>query len=320
MSRDLARVLDAALDGVVVLDARGTPVELLLGQDHSIAKLARSVLASGRTAIETERRVDQRFESHLVVDVAASPLFDANGRPDGVVIALRDRTIQHNLEEAVGQRERLAAFGRIAAGLAHEVKNPLGGIRGAAEILGARAADAKTLDAAELIVREVDRITALVDDMMVFARGDELREVPLNIHRVLDDVLDLLAMDPISGGTELVRSYDPSIPELMGDPDRLNQVLLNLLRNALQALEGEGGRIEITTRMTIEHRIAAESGHRLPTLLIEIADDGPGMGPEVLEQLATPFFTTRHGGTVRIESEPGQGTVVRVALPLRRAS
>jgi two-component system nitrogen regulation sensor histidine kinase GlnL len=356
MPRDPIRVLDAVLDGVVVLDARGhvelinseacrilessagtargTPIDLLVGPDHAIAKLARAVLDGGRTAIETERHVERRYDSDLVVDVAASPLFDELGKPNGAVLALRDRTIQLSLQELVSERERLAAFGRIAAGIAHEVRNPLGGIRGAAEILASRAADAKTSDAAELIVREVDRIAGLVDHLMVFTRGDELCMTPVNIHRVLDAVLDLLGMDRLAGGVDVVRSFDPSIPELLADPDRLTQIFLNLARNSLQAMEGRGGRLSITTRMTLEPLIATERGGRPPTLLVEVADTGPGMTPEVLERLATPLFTTRaegtglglavsrhwvarHGGTLRIESEPGEGTLVRVALPLR---
>ncbi len=357
MARDLGRVLDAVLDGVVVLDpggrverinseasrlletsastAQGSPIELLVGPDHAIARVAQRVLDGGRSAIETERPIARRYADDVVVDVAASPLFDEQGRVEGVVLALRDRTIQVSLAEVVAERERLASFGRIAAGIAHEVKNPLGGIRGAAEILAARSSDAKTLDAAALIVREVDRIAALVDDLMVFARGDEMKSGPVNIHRVLDDVLDLLSMDPLGAGVEVVRSFDPSIPELRGDVDRLTQVFLNLCRNALQALEGREGALRISTRMTLSHRIDSEGGKHPPTLVVEIADDGAGMTPEVIERLGTPFFTTRrsgtglgfafarhwvarHDGTLRIDSEAGHGTRVRVALPLRQ--
>jgi two-component system nitrogen regulation sensor histidine kinase GlnL len=234
----------------------------------------------------------------------------------------------------VSERERLDDFGRIAAGIAHEVKNPLGGIRGAAEILASRASDAKTLDAAELIVREVSRIAALVDDLMVFARSEDLEPGELNIHRVLDDVLDLLAMDPLASGIEVERAFDPSLPEIQGDADRLTQVFHNLVRNALQAMEGRG-QLTITTRMAPRSRLSAPDGRPLPTLLVEIADDGPGIPAEVLGQLATPFFTTRAGGTglglavsrhwvnrhdgaLHIDSTPGRGTRVRVTLPMRR--
>jgi two-component system nitrogen regulation sensor histidine kinase GlnL len=353
--RDLSTVLDAVLDGVIVLDregdvelvnneacriletsataALGAAVEELLGAEHPVARLARSVLSSGRTAVEAERAVSHRFEADLIVDVAAAPLFE-RGHLDGVVVMLRDRTIRASLQERVSERERLDDFGRIAAGIAHEVKNPLGGIRGAAEILASRASDAKTLDAAELIVREVGRIAALIDDLMVFARSEELETGALNIHRVLDDVLDLLAMDPLASGIEVERAFDPSLPEIRGDSNRLTQVFHNLVRNALQAMEGRG-QLTITTRMALRSRLSTPDGRPLPTLLVEIADDGPGIPPEVLGRLATPFFTTRAGGTglglavsrhwvnrhdgaLHIDSAPGHGTRVRVTLPMRR--
>lgn len=358
MPRDLQLVLDALLDGVVVLDCEGRvervnaeacrilmtspesvlglPVERLLGPTHGLAAVARRVLATGRTALESEQRVERRFETPLVVDIAGSPFLDPNAAADGVVLALRDRTIQSSLQEVVAQREQLTAFGHIAAGIAHEVKNPLGGIRGAAELVAMRSADPKTREAAELVVREVDRIAQLVDDLMVFARGEKLRLKPLNLHRVLDDVLDLLALDPIGRHAAVERSYDPSIPEILGDRDRLSQVFLNLGRNALQALEGRGGTLSISTRTSLEQRFTLEDGSRVPAVAIEFRDTGPGIPQEVLEDVLTPFFTTRpsgtglglalsrhwvarHGGTLRIESAPGHGTAVRVSLPLRRA-
>jgi two-component system nitrogen regulation sensor histidine kinase GlnL len=358
MARDLSGVLDAVLAGIVVLDAegnvdlansaacrileqsaeavRGRPVEALLGQDHSLAKLARAVLESSRSAVENECRVERRFESDLAVDVAASPLFGEGGQMNGAVLFLRDSTIQRSLQEVVAEREALSAFGSIAAGVAHEVKNPLGGIRGAAEILASRSSDAKTLDAAELIVREVDRIASLLDDLMVFTHGEALRFAPANIHRVLDDVLDLLSMDPLSRSVEVERRYDPSIPDVLIDADRLTQVFLNVVRNALQAMEQEPGKLVITTRMLLDRHLTTPQGEHFPSLLVEVADSGPGIAEEVLGRLATPFFTTRpegtglglalsrhwvarHGGTLRIESQQGEGTRVRVQLPLRAA-
>ncbi len=353
-------VLEAVLDGLLVVDReqrvelintaacrilgssaeaiRGAPIDRALGADHPVVRLVRAVLREGRAAVENELRLAPRGAHRPVVDVAVSPLLEPSrppaAGPEGVVVVLRDRTIQKSLEAHVSERERLTAFGQIAAGIAHEVKNPLGGIRGAAEIIGARTEDAKTRDAAQLVVREVDRITALVDDFMVFSRGEDPAFAPLNIHRVLEDVLDLCSMDPVAAGIGIQRTFDPSIPELLGDADRLAQVFLNLIRNALQAMEGSG-ELTISTRMTIDHRLSTPGGRPLPTLLISVADSGPGIPPEILDQLSTPFFTTRaagtglglavsrhwvarHGGTLRIESRVGEGTRVHVALPLRR--
>jgi two-component system, NtrC family, nitrogen regulation sensor histidine kinase GlnL len=356
VARELRGLLDALLDGLVVLDDElriemvnaeacrvlGVSSELATGQSLTrtgagaeFVRIASAVLESGGTQVESELRLPRRFAEDLVVDVAASPLFEEDsGGPSGVVIVLRDRTIQRNLQEWVSERERLDAFGEIAAGIAHEVRNPLGGIRGAAEILCSRAGDARSRDAAALIVREVDRIATLVDDLMIFKQGGALSLAPLNIHRVLDDVLDLLSMDPLGAGVKLTREFDPSIPEILGDADRLVQVFLNLGRNALQALDGDG-RLLIETRTTLDHRLGTATGPRLPGVVVTVEDDGPGIPPELRAKVTTPFFTTRrggtglglavaghwvarHGGTLRIGDAPGGGTRVRVSLPLRR--
>jgi two-component system, NtrC family, nitrogen regulation sensor histidine kinase GlnL len=351
--RDLQDVLEAVLDGIVVADrdgrvefvnteacrmletsaeyAAGLPLARVAGPEFDA--LARAVLAVGRPAVQDDRELARRFSPDLIVDVAASPLWgEQREAPTGVVLALRDRTIHRSLAERAAERDRLSAYGTIAAGIAHEVKNPLGGIRGAAEILASRTTDAKSRETAALIVREVDRIRALVDDLLVFHQRDTLALGPNNIHQLLDEVLELLSMDPLAAGVKLERSFDPSIPELRADPSRLTQVFLNLGRNALQALEGEGTLL-VETRMALDQRLASARGASLPTVAITVADDGPGIEPEVFEQLSTPFFTTRvggtglglavsrhwvarHGGALRLESEPGHGTRVRVFLPI----
>jgi two-component system nitrogen regulation sensor histidine kinase GlnL len=310
-------------------------VERLVTPDHAVARLGRQVLASGLAISEAQQAVERRGGGDLVVDVAASPLLDGAGAVDGVVLVLRDRSAHRRLEQLEAERERFAAFGRIAAGLAHEIKNPLGGIRGAGELLARRAETAKSKETAELVVREATRIAALVDEFMVFAHGETLRLAPVNVHRVLDDVLALLALDPLAERVDVVREYDPSIPELLADADRLTQVFLNLARNALQAMEEKGGTLTITTRMTLDHRISLSPGRPVPTLGVWFTDTGRGMGGAELRQATTPFFTTRtggtglglavadywvaqHQGTLSLESTPGQGTRVRVTLPLRR--
>jgi two-component system nitrogen regulation sensor histidine kinase GlnL len=358
MARDLRNVLDALLDGILVVDdagrvellnaeacrvlglsseiAIGESLERVVGPGHALVRIARAVLASGGTQSESEVRVQRRFAGELTVDVAASPLFEQGPVASGVVMVLRDRTIARSLQDWATERERLDAFGEIAAGIAHEVRNPLGGIRGAAELLSMRAGEDRARDAAALIVREVDRIATLVDDLMIFKQGGDLTLAPLNIHRVLDDVLDLLSMDALAAGVKLVREYDPSIPEILGDADRLVQVFLNLARNALQALDGEG-RLLIETRTTLDHRLGSGAGPRLPGVVVRFEDDGPGIPPELRAKVMTPFFTTRrggaglglavaghwvarHGGTLRIGDAAGGGTRVSVSLPLRRSA
>jgi two-component system nitrogen regulation sensor histidine kinase GlnL len=357
VARDLTGVLDAVIAGIVVVDSDGrveivnsaasrileTSAETAIGREveelfpfaHSIPKLVRTVVAAGGSASENELHFERRFDHDLVIDVAASPLFDEAGPPNGAVIVLRDRTIQKSLEEMVEDRETISAFGDIAAGIAHEVKNPLGGIRGAAELLASRSEEGQTREIAEMIVREVGRIAALVDDLMVFTPGDAVRFEQVNIHRIIDEVLELVALDPISEEVEIQRWYDPSIPDLLADGDRLAQVFLNLCRNAVQAMAPDPGTLIVRTRMPLDHRLSGTHGDATPTLVVEISDTGAGIPTDVLNKLATPFFTTRsdgtglglavsrnwvsrHGGALRIESTVGKGTTVKVSLPLRR--
>ena len=347
---NLQDVLDAVLEGVVVVDdagaiarlndeacrileisaehASGSRLETIVGGEHRVATLAEQVRRNGRAAIADGVPLPRRYGSELEIDVAVSPL------GDGLLVAMRDLTLRRSLSERVEQREQLARYGHIAAGIAHEVKNPLGGIRGAAELIGHWSEDERARNASALITREVDRITALVDELMVFARGDRLKMESVNLHRVIDGVLELLGMDPLSAGRDLERNYDPSIPDLPADPDRLTQVFLNLARNALQAMEETGGgTLSITTRVSLGERLVNSTGRPIPTISVLFNDTGPGIAPDVLERLATPFFTTRtegvglglavarhwvtrHGGTLRISSQLGEGTTARVDLPL----
>jgi two-component system nitrogen regulation sensor histidine kinase GlnL len=357
MARDLGSVLEAILAGVVVLDREGRvqelnsaasrlvehsresvlgrPVEALVEPGHAVARVGRQALATGVPISESGQRIERRTEGDAEVDVAASPLFDRRGRVDGVVLVLRDRAAYRRLEQLEAERERFASFGRIAAGLAHEIKNPLGGIQGAGELLLSRAADPKTRETAALIVRESARIAGLVDDFMVFARGERLRLGPVNLHRILDGVLDLLAHDPIAQGCSFERLYDPSIPEFLADADRLVQVFLNLSRNGLQAMEHRGGVLSVSTGLRLDHRIAVGDERPVPAIAIWLRDTGRGMSADELRQARMPFFTTRaggtglglavaeywiaqHQGTLHIESEKERGTAVRVTLPLRR--
>jgi two-component system nitrogen regulation sensor histidine kinase GlnL len=357
MAHDLRHVLEALLDGAIVADEWGIvrlvndeacrileasadalvgqPVEDLHGHGHALARLARSALETARATVEDEQRVERRIGGDVWVDVSAAPIFDELGNVDGALVVLRDRTLRRAIEADAAERERLHLSGRIALGIAHEVKNPLGGIRGAGELLAARAGDAKTRETAELIVREVDRIARLVDEFMVLARDEEPGFEPVNLHQVLDEVLGVLAHDPLAAACRIERRYDPSLPPVPGDPARLAQVFYNLARNALQALPPEGGRLVVATRMSLDHRLATPDGVAVPTLAVEFTDSGPGLAPEVIDKVGTPFFTTRkdgtglglpladhwvtrHGGRLRLSNAPGGGTCARVYLPLRR--
>ncbi len=359
MNLDLQGILDALLEGVIVLDTTdeiafvnneatrllgatgevptGGRLAATIGENHPICEIVAHVRESGRASIHDEVEFPRHLASPMPVDVSASLLGNHPERPSGIVIALRDRSAARSLREEVSERERQESYGHIASGIAHEVKNPLGGIRGAAELLQMSAPDERAAKSAGLIVREVDRISELVDELMVFARGDELEIETVNVHRLLDALLDLLELERGYETITIARSYDPSLPELQADPARLQQAFLNLARNAMQAMEETGGKLELITRMTLENRLVGPDGRAQPTVEIVFQDEGPGIASEIQYRLATPFFTTkrkgtglglavarhwirRHGGRLRIESAEGQGTRVAVDLPLEPLS
>ncbi len=354
-SPELHDILDAILDGVIALSPHGEIRWLneqasqlldispeagvgqglapLLGNSHVILNLIAAVQRTGGPIVEDEVSLSRPFGITRIVSVSVSPLFNqGNGEP-GTVVVLRDRTAFADLLDEAAQRDRLASYGQIAAGIAHEVKNPLGGIRGAAELLERRVDDERGRKTAQLIVREVDRIAGLVDELMVFAKGEALDCDFVNLHRLLDEVVELVQIESAAQGVVFERVYDPSIPEIPGDTDRLKQIFLNLIQNAVQAMEKEGGKLTLTTGMALENRLKGEDGRPRPTVVICFEDEGPGISPSIQHQLSTPFFTTkvngtglglavsrhwitRHGGRLRIDASHDGGGRVRVKLPL----
>ena len=205
MTHDLQGIFDALLEGVLILDeadriervnpearrllgvghdvAPGRTLGEALGADHPVCRVVERVRRSGRASIHDEVEIPQRFESPIPVDVAVSNIGETQrGRLAPIAIAMRDRSAARTLREEISERERQESYGHIAAGIAHEVRNPLGGIRGAAELIGMSSKDERSQKAASLIVREVDRISRLVDELMVFARGDRLESQSVNIH------------------------------------------------------------------------------------------------------------------------------------------
>ncbi len=355
MNYDLQGIFDALLEGVVVLDEKGC-IELLnseaarlfavsgeampgkrlaemLGPDHPVCEIIERVVSSGRASIHDEVDFPRRLAPPVPVDVAVSILGEGDTGAPGIAIALRDRSRARTLREEISERERQESYGHIAAGIAHEVKNPLGGIRGAAELISMDTTNDRARRASQLIIDEVDRISNLVDELMIFARGDRLELEMVNIHRPLDALLDLLEFERGHENVEIRRVYDPSLPEISADSARLQQAFLNLARNAIQAMEETGGTLTLSTRMTLENRIIGSDGRPLPTIEVSIEDTGPGIATEIQHRLSTPFFTTRrkgtglglsvarhwigrHGGRLRIESEEGEGTSIHVDLPL----
>ena len=227
----------------------------------------------------------------LTVDLTVTPMRQEDF--DGLLLELQplDRLLRINREAAqltVQQTTR-----QLVRGLAHEVKNPLGGIRGAAQLLSRELDDPGLSDYTNIIIEEADRLRNLVDRMLGPNRMPA-RE-PVNIHRILERVRALLEAEQ-AGRVRYVRDYDPSIPDLVCDPEQLMQALLNVVRNAVQALEDTtDARIELRTRTMRQYTIG-DRRHRL-VVRIDVIDNGPGIAPEMLEHLFYPMISGRSTGT-----------------------
>ncbi|CAH9062776.1 Sensory histidine kinase/phosphatase NtrB [Pseudoalteromonas holothuriae] len=196
-------------------------------------------------------------------------------------------------DQASNQRHQYHAARTLIRGLAHEIKNPLGGIRGAAQLLQYESCQQERDQCAQLIIEQADRLTELVDRLL--GPSQLPNKAPCNIHQTLESVVKLSMLDNASQ-VSLRKDYDPSIPDIVIDQAKIQQVVLNIVRNALQALEGnDEGNITLTTR--IKHRM--RQGKRLmkKALLIQIIDNGPGIAEELKDTLFYPMITNKDGGS-----------------------
>jgi two-component system nitrogen regulation sensor histidine kinase GlnL len=242
-----------------------------------------------------------------------------------VLLELQDNVRERNIvrESELLARQRLSR--QIMRQLAHEVKNPLGGMRGAAQLLERKLPGSELKRYTEIIIAEADRLAALVD--RVLQAGGMRRAEPVNPHRITEHIAELVVAEAPAGVT-LIRDYDPSLPAVNVDRDQIVQALLNVARNALQAVGGQG-RIVLRTRARANFVIGGMQ-HRL-VVTIEIEDDGPGIPEDMQENVFYPLVTSKasgsgigltiaqdlvsgNGGLLELDSRPGK-TVFRIRLP-----
>jgi signal transduction histidine kinase len=263
----------------------------------------------------------------LVGEYTEMVFYVAIGLMTGILIErqwrARERTAA--LERELARSERLSSLGQMAAGLAHEIKNPLGSIQGAAEILGDDTpAGSKQRDLYDVLRKESRRLGAVVDDFLGFARPRPLQLAPLDVARAVDRASLQMAIDASARRIEIRREVAHDLPAIFADAEQFHQVLLNLLLNAIAASR-DGGVI------TVGARAVTRDGHR--SVAVSVKDHGPGIPADVLPRVFDPFFTTKengtglglsishtivrdHGGSIDVDSAPGTGTAVTVILPV----
>lgn len=296
-----------------------SPVIALIHQ----ARIDQANVSENSITLETPR-----LGKHLV-NAHASPLVED---PSLIILTLTKRSLADQIARQLKHRSAARTITAMSAMLAHEIKNPLSGIRGAAQLLETTAAeDDKALT--KLITDETDRICALVDRMETFSDGRPIKRDAVNIHQVLEHVRQL-AQNGFGKHVRFSEVYDPSLPPVFGNKDTLIQVVLNLVKNACEAATGEGAEIILTTAYQHGVRLAvpgSDTRVHLP-LIVTVQDNGPGIPDDLRAQLFEPFVTTKkkgsglglalvakiigdHGGLIECESEPKK-TIFRIMLPM----
>lgn len=272
-----------------------------------------------------------RFDGPKLVDLYGGPLAEAPGH---VLILLQQRSMAQMIERQLTHRGAARSVSGLAAVLAHEIKNPLSGIRGAAQLLESERTDSdRTLT--QLICAESDRICKLVDRMEIFGDERPLAREPVNIHDVLDHVKQI-AINGFARQIKIVEHYDPSLPTVPGSRDKLVQVFLNLVKNAAEAIgeDSSDGQITLSTSFRPGVRLSVPGSQARVSLPLEIAveDNGAGVPTDLMPHLFDPFVTTKpsgtglglalvakiigdHGGIIECDSRP-RLTVFRALMPM----
>jgi two-component system, NtrC family, nitrogen regulation sensor histidine kinase GlnL len=295
--------LESLADAIVVVGRDGGVMHLNpaaedlfgRGRDRAVGLPVHSLPGGAQLAILAERtRVSQESASTdfpspqdpaVPVLAEAGPLLDGPSCV-GTVLVLR----------VPRSSERTLDFEALAAGLAHEIKNPLAGLQGSAELL-AREAEGSAREYALVIAREAKRVDGLVRELLDLARPAALQASPVNIHALLGDVLVLARGFPGGDRIAYTERYDPSLPQVIGDREKLTQVLLNLVRNAVDAVQGSDRREVVLETSVATVRLRAAGGRTRPLARVSVIDSGPGIPEAMLPRLFTPFATSKSSGT-----------------------
>ncbi|WP_020586786.1 ATP-binding protein [Desulfobacter curvatus] len=279
-----------------------------------------------KSLIEKEVTLKKDGNPEITLDALVSPLFDKEGNSLGTLLILRDKTELHRLRTEMEQNKRLAAIGRLAAGVAHEIRNPLSSLKGYAtffkEIFDR---DSENFTIADTMTKEVDRLNRVVGELVELAKPIAVSGNPVDLEALISECLQLIAYEPNAEHIEIKTDIEPGLPRIHADGDRLKQVLLNLCLNALQAMENSG---ILTLKMYND-----DSDENI---VIEVSDTGCGINQEDLSDIFEPYFTTKlsgtglglaivhnivkaHKGRIETVSNPGSGTVFKIFLPKRIA-
>jgi len=350
---DQSRILANMREGVIVVDKKGIVITInqsardMLGVmplGRHLRTLSPGVARVLEHTLETQRGASD-FETHIVTEgdpavpvVMSSCYLERPGRDTaGAMAMIYDLTQVRRLERNVARADRLSTIGTLAAGMAHEIKNPLVSIKTFTQLLPARYTDEDFRETfSDIVPHEVDRIDTIVSRLLDFARPKPVCFIRVNICNIVTEVLALVENQSANACIETVMDFPDSAYWVKGDDQQLHQAFLNLVLNALDAMDAQkGGTLTITAKRAAMYvrKKSLDPETETQCVNIEVSDTGPGIYPDQLPHLFTPFFTTKddgcglglsvvhgiiteHGGEIDIVSQPGNGATFIVSLPL----
>ena len=302
-------------------DITGKKLLQIFNNERTISPLIRKTIRDGRSL--RGRSVSLNIDHPINVDFSLSPFY-LNDRIDGAILSISENI---NITDREDYDYEFDSAVYLLGTIAHEIKNPLGGIKGAAQLLRSISEDAGISEYINLIIRETDRLNAILQDYLTICKTPSLH--PVNIHEVLEKSLAILNIPLSESGITLKRFYDPSLPQIQGDEAKLLQVFLNIMKNAAESMN-KGGRLEIKTSPSRESFV--DRGKIKRWVQISIKDTGKGIPEKDLKKIFLPFYTKKksgtgiglavskkiikdHGGFITVESQADKGTAFHIYLP-----
>jgi two-component system nitrogen regulation sensor histidine kinase GlnL len=326
-----------ALTGRSARRATGRMLKELFAGDAAVVRRVDETLATGESRSEPDAMLATVDGRAVPISLLTAPLFAADGTVGGAVGVLRDVSRIRHLEDELRRGETLAAAGRMAVGFAHEIRNPLSAIRGAVQLLARELGpDSPLREYTDVLLTEVGRVNRIIEMLLDLGRPVQLRAVPLNLYQILERVVLLCEEAARERGVSIVRRYDPSLPAILGDEDRMVQVFLNLVRNGIEAMPS-GGTLTLATRVSLDPlfgKMDLGTGQRAMVEVV-VADEGVGIPAAARARIFDPFFTTKdrglglglaichriveeHKGVLQVDSAERRGTTVTCFLPIAR--